>query len=417
MTEQWPLPTRKKYLDELEPTKATHRLTFKGKIEDFPIKRIPLDLPRYRLANGRTAAAQLEYLSNHPEVDRGLFSDDPERQDAQRAQHAILKEMISQSGLREKFERPSVEQVDPILLDGHGHVINGNRRLCTWRTLRDNDPQKYKKYEYIDVVVLPEADERAIDELEASLQVDKDVRADYTWEALAAMMQRRKNEYGYSDENLAELYSLSLSEVRRSLDMLQLAGTYLTWKKLDNHWSAVSKNEFAFRKVAEGKKQFAKVDERSLFQQASFVLIGSEAQQGERLYDLIPAAQRYFPQVRDGLSEKFGADIDDEPAADDIFGDTAVSLDLKIASVLNDEKRAEEAALVIRDVLEACTAAEKEKETSKYLQKQVAKAAAALQNASTNGLRDGQDVAGVLSQLEVIEGLSFGIRKWLNAAD
>ena len=65
-----------------------------------------------------------------------FFTDgDPELYALQEAQHNILHGMISEEGLLEKFANPNNRQSEPLLLDENGFVINGNRRLCCWRTL------------------------------------------------------------------------------------------------------------------------------------------------------------------------------------------------------------------------------------------------------------------------------------------
>ena len=102
----WPKHTREDEFDKLKKTSnlPTHRTEFQGKVEDFPIIRIPIGLPKYRLANGRTTSSQEEYLAKYPDTRRDLFSGDPELLDAQEIQHSLLFDLSKQAGLFEYFK-------------------------------------------------------------------------------------------------------------------------------------------------------------------------------------------------------------------------------------------------------------------------------------------------------------------------
>ena len=121
---------------------------------DLPIVRVPIELPKYRLANGRTSSLQAEYLAKNISVRDDIFSGDAELWDAQTAQHELLLLVVKKQDLRKTFEDPANKQIEPILLDEHGFVVNGNRRLCCWRDLYYQDSSRYGHFAYIDVAVL-----------------------------------------------------------------------------------------------------------------------------------------------------------------------------------------------------------------------------------------------------------------------
>ncbi len=107
----YPYPKRVKLLDELRATLTgkTHGIRFQGKFEYMQIYSVPIDLPKYRLKNGRTAAAQIEFLATHPKVDRKLFTNDPELLEAQFIQHNLLKGMVNEEGLLDYFKKHQQE--------------------------------------------------------------------------------------------------------------------------------------------------------------------------------------------------------------------------------------------------------------------------------------------------------------------
>src|SRR5574337_1413439 len=186
----WPKPKRTEEFAKLlaNPSGATERVVFQGKTLDIPIVRVPIELPKYRLVNGRTASLQAEHLAKNPKSRADLFSGDPELWDAQEAQHHLLLQLAKQANLAGFFDDTANRQVNPILLDESGFVVNGNRRLATLRELLHTEAGKYAHFQHIDIAVLPHCEEKEIDRLEARLQIAKDIRADYSWDAQANMM-------------------------------------------------------------------------------------------------------------------------------------------------------------------------------------------------------------------------------------
>src|SRR5260221_3571032 len=169
----WPKPTRTEEFKKLlaKPGEATTRVVFQEKTQDIRIVRVPIELPKYRMANGRTASLQSEYLAKNPAAPKDLFSGDAELWDAQEAQHALLLQLAKQADLQKYFEDTSNKQIDPILLDENGFVVNGNRRLATWRELLFKFPDKDGHFRPVDVAVLPHCEDLQIDRLQANLQI------------------------------------------------------------------------------------------------------------------------------------------------------------------------------------------------------------------------------------------------------
>ena len=141
----WPLPKRREMLQRLskEPGKTFHTVYFQGRRQDLPVRVVSLDLPKYRLDNGRTRSAQAAYLAQHPDLPPEFFRTDVESDAAQKAQHEILKVMLG-SGEKDllRFFRKR-DQMQPLILTDLGFVLNGNRRLCTFRELVAQDTPEH----------------------------------------------------------------------------------------------------------------------------------------------------------------------------------------------------------------------------------------------------------------------------------
>jgi hypothetical protein len=417
----WPKPARIEEFKKLlaKPGDATTRVVFQEKTQDIRIVRVPIELPKYRMANGRTASLQSEYLAKNPAAQTDLFSGDAELWDAQEAQHVLLLQLAKQADLQKYFEDTSNKQIDPILLDENGFVVNGNRRLATWRALLSKNPEIYGHFRHIDVAVLPHSEEREIDRLEASLQIEKDIKADYSWDAQANMMLAKQKRDGFSNKEIAELYKMKEGDVQELLDMRSYADEYLRSRNKANFWSQVSEHEFAFRKIVTSRPKISGIGSQEVFKQAAYTLIEKPEDAGGRLYEAIPAIMESLDQVREKLQEEF----DVKPAAPDalldgLFGGVIVaggekSIDMPLAAEIQKPENAEKARKIIVEVIESQKQLKKDAKSANYLLDCCAKAQALLAAAVKDGLRPESKLAGVSKQLDQIQAQSDKIRKYL----
>lgn len=407
----WPKPKRTEEFSKLlaTPTGATERVVFQGKTIDIPIIRVPIDLPKYRLANGRTASLQSEYLAKNHEARYDLFSGDPELWDAQEAQHQLLVQLARQADLALFFEDISNKQVNPILLDENGFVVNGNRRLATWRELLQKEPGKYGHFQHIDAAVLPHCEEKEIDRLEARLQITKDIRADYSWDAQANMMLAKQKRDNFSNKELAELYDMKESEVQLFFDMRAYAEEFLKSRGKPNHWSMVSDSEFAFKKIVAARGKISSVGKQQVFKEAAFILIEKPEEAGSRLYEVIPAVLECIDEVSSKLLETFKVEPAKpvEGALNDLFGGAPPAAgedlrDLPLAQEIQKPENADAARKIIVEVIESQRQLQKDAKSANYLLDCCAKAQAALAAAVKEGLRPESKLEGVLKQLDTI---------------
>lgn len=367
------------------------------------------------------ASLQSEYLARNPKARADLFSGDTELWDAQEIQHGLLLQLAKQSDLRKYFEDTANKQVEPILLDENGFVVNGNRRLSTWRDLVHQESAKYGHFRHVDVAVLPHCDEKEIDRLEATLQIEKDIKADYSWDAEANMMLAKQKRDEFSNKELAELYGMKEGDVQELLDMRAYAEEYLRSRNKANLWSQVSEHEFAFRKIVSSRPRIAGIGSQEVFKQAAFTLIDNPSEAGGRLYDAIPAIVESLEQVKEKLQEEF--DVKPETAAtglDELFGGVPLAtgdkpMDMPLAKEIQKPENAEKARKIIVEVIESQRQIKKDSKSAGYLLECCAKAQAALSAGVKEGFRPESKLVGVARQLDQIQAQVDKIRVYLAA--
>lgn len=417
----WAKPLRIEEFDKLQNTaKAHHQMLFKGEKVNLPIIKVNIALPKYRLENGRTSSAQEEYLAKNTTVDKDLFTADPELWTAQEAQHKLLLEMGKISDLTGYFEDTKNIQTEVILLDEYGFVINGNRRLATWRELLHTEKSKYSHFEYIDVVVLPHCDQKEIDRIEARLQITRDIRADYSWDARAKMLKLRQERDHFTIPELAALFDISEGEINELFDMLSYGQQYLKSRGTEGHWSLVSKQEEAFRKIVQTRPKITSAGKKELFKELAFVLIDRPNNAGGRLYDQIPAIYTHIEKVTSKLLEKYP--VTNQAATDDglqdLFGDVPAgfqnesSLDIPLALEIVKPANIDAARELLVDVLETEKQLKRDNKDASYLVNCCARAQAQLQ-AAVQSIKAETKTNGVEQQLKSIEDLVSKIRAFI----
>lgn len=415
----WPRPAR---LEEFETRfqvngLATDRVVFQGLNQDLPIIRIPIDLPKYRLVNGRTASLQVEHLAINPDLRSDLFSGDPEMWDAQEVQHELLLKLGRLSDLDGYFEDAAHKQVNPLLLDEDGFVVNGNRRLSMWRQLLHDEPEKYGHFEHIEVVVLPHATEKDINRLEAQLQIEKDIRADYSWDAQANMMMAKMERDNIKAEELCKLYKMKDTEFAQLLDMRSYADEYLRSRGKADRWSEVSGQEHTFQRLVQSRSKLSGVGRKEIFKEAAFALIDDPTAVG-RLYIAIPELAANLDKVVERLVSELDLDTTlPDDGLDDLFGggqsdESGVPETALIQALQNPDQRTQ-ARETIGEVLETERQVKKDVKKAGYLLDQCAKANSFLTAAAKEGLRPESKITGVAKQLDEIETRVAAIRAYL----
>lgn len=364
MESGWPLPKRRELIHKLnqEPIKLVHAVYFQGQRQDLAIRRVPIALPKYRLDNGRTRSAQAAYLSRHPELPGNLFHRDSESEVAQRAQHEILKSMLGTGDKELMRYFRTREQMQPFILTDLGFVLNGNRRLCALRELIEQDDEEghqKKRFEHIDVVILPPADQRDLDKLEAIYQLTEDIKAPYSWTARAYMLRARRNEDGFDEQELSSIYQLPVSEVSDLLSMLSLAEEYLDEQGKSNQYELVDEDEFAFRQLWKARSKLSSEREKEAFQELAFCVI--EKWDEGRLYAVIPKIADNIEDIRKAILDEISTSIEQKQnEAASLLGVKIVTVD-PIVSALRSEGNRQKIREIVADVLDAATERDRER--------------------------------------------------------
>lgn len=396
-----------------------------GKYQGLKQITVRIGVPVYRMQNGRTRTYQKEYLATHPDVTPDLFTFDPESIAAQKAQHTILQKLAEDEDLYKEFSS-GTKQTEPIVVTNTGVVVNGNRRLCVWRTLFSKDPSEYKHFEYIDVAVLPEdCDEDEIRALEKRLQIQKSHKAPYKWHTRAAMMKAEREE-GKKKAEIAASYDVqNQKDVDTIISALEYAELYLQKIGKRDQWSLVNGDEFAFKAMVIERQKITDQGKKELFEAVCFKLIEAKDYQG-RLYNVIPDIAENLEEVADELRSKglipsvpaTPANLDTgtsmESADDlDLLGGEATPVDPYSALATAIQESDEKIAGVVKQVIDEQKSLKSEQKSSQYLVNTLAKVAKFLWSAEIAGLNENAATAGVRAQLDTIKERIAVIEKWL----
>lgn len=400
----WPLPKRRQYLKELAEqadNSKTHPVPFQERQQYLPVRVVPLGLPLYRLENGRTTGLQQEHIAAHPGLQADFFRADDELEVAQKVQHSILAKLARGSkNLFKEFEKKP--QTEPIILSSSGYVINGNRRLSTWRSLYETDPKKYKHFSNIEVVILPHADEKDLDKLEALLQLTEDLKADYSWTSTALMLKEKMEKFKYSEDEIAAVYGMQKKDLRELFDCLDYGEQYLDIRNISKKFSELDDKEYAFRQICRTRPKLKESEvDKEIFERAAFCL-ADEAGEGKRIYAEIPKIADHIEAIRESLLAELEVQSDNESAED---------VSIKLVEALEDDKNFEKARVTIRDTIEAETAKKKNQKKQDYVSSQIIKARICLSDA-LNAADSKSSKDGVADALTEIEELTKKLREW-----
>lgn len=390
------------------PIQETFRLSFADDSMALPIWTVPIQLPRYRLENGRTTSAQLEWLAKHPDEPSTFFRHDPESIEAQWIQHSILKEMVESTDLKKLFKDGIIKQDDPIILDHNGFVVNGNRRLCLWREMYIGNKTKYSHFAHIRIIVLPERSPLAVSRLEAQLQVTKDVRADYSWHALAHMFKHHRDAEGMDESDIGAIYEKSEQAVKEYIAMLGAAERFLVSRDRPAEWSTVG-DEFAFRKIVNGMDKVKAAADKSLFQALAFNLVDQPKKEG-RLYERVPDVQKHLGAIKVELAKKFP--VEASGAGHSLLGGTVADIAVPLSKIATEPDNRVTATAITLATIEDQEAIDDAKKASDAFVRLLSKANSSLRSAEMI-FDTKKSVSGATEQLDEISDAVARIRALL----
>ncbi|MDF2540865.1 MAG: hypothetical protein K0S47_583 [Herbinix sp.] len=335
-------PKRIEFLSRLIDSKSSkigeHFLVFQNTPKYYSIYNVPIYLPKYRLANGRTKADQLQHLALNPELPSDFFMNDKENIEAIKVQHELLKKKVEKApndrNLLKFFKENSFDE--PLILDAKGFVINGNRRLCAIRELYYSDPTSFSHFTHLKAIILPECTEEDLDVLEAQLQIIPDIKEDYSWTNTACKYRDMQVNYGYSDKALADLYQVKETEMRAMLSKLNLGERYLDKYNLSHEYSKIEDDKFAFDQIFTSSGKLKQTEPNYSFlkealENLSFIAINNkDSLDVGRIYAAVADIYSYHEKIFDEISNEINLDnemIPTEDSLDDLFGFDTSSVD------------------------------------------------------------------------------------------
>lgn len=398
-------------------TGEKYQIEYRGKYLPLPVIEVPIEMLVYRIENIRTKSLQKQWLAQHRDQPKDLFTSDPFSIEAQETQHQVLKLLIDKENLLKSFkDNDKLQQTEPLICSNDGIVVNGNRRLCAWRELYYNYKSKYAHFQTVRVAVLPDNDPQGIYDLEVALQIRSDMKAEYVWHAIAADYQE-KFDLGMDIGVLAAKQNKKPEDISTYIECYNYAAQYLESIGYPDEWERVDKQEYAFKQIVVGRKNISNPGDKELFQEITKAMLQSPTVVGDRLYKQIPKVVSGLAVIAPKLQEVFGITVQ-ESTDDDLTlltgGDTGSdnTTNSQIAAGIRMASDPTLVAKTVKSVLEATDELEKEKKKKSFIFDQVMKAATLLTNAVSN-LDDAMAKEGVGKQLDNIEGACTVLRDWI----
>lgn len=242
---------RVKQSDTVKPSKTV--INFRTDRKDGnerPIKRVPIEILRYRKENGRISSDVLDYENNF-----GFLNESDEKDQAKLAEFLRLKDPEKTEALKKSLLHSG--QLEPAIITCDGFLINGNRRKMAMELLK----QEYRQNEdfgYMKVVILPGKNEPGgpptlleIEKLENRYQLQSDGKSEY-YGFDRALSIKRKIQLGltleeqllddplYVDANKSELEKAVKDSEKEYLHPLDCVDRYLRQFRRDGQYRTIS---------------------------------------------------------------------------------------------------------------------------------------------------------------------------------
>lgn len=417
----WSYPKRRELIDKLKASvtvgQHTYAINFQNQRQHFPIFKVEIGMPRYRLSNGRTLAAQEEYYTKHG-LPEDFFERDVELEEVHKVQHEILKTMLRSTGIDLIDFFNQNEQEEPLILDNNGFVVNGNRRLCAMREIHQKDLNEGKqapRFTHVEVIILPACSEDDILELEGRLQIAQDIKADYSWTTEGCMYRSLRDKKNYSIERIARIYDKSKEYIEELILLLTYVDEYLESRKIPKQYNKIQDDKFAFEAIVKGRKKIDDEDKKDIFQIISFSVLDKDPRElgVGRLHGFIPKIAENIDTIIDRAQQEFPTedlvDLDDDDLDGGLLGESDFEEDLiNLVQTLDKEENRENVVEIVKDVIDA---EEDRKQRYTVIQK-IQRANSLLQDA-VNMFDENTEVEGIEAQLDSIESHISELREKL----
>lgn len=339
---------------------------YESKPEPLAVITLPIDVPIYRMENGRTQTEQMAYIAD-ASLSEDFFSAHEGDVSAQAAQHKILDRFArdgtdSITPIIKELERTG--QTEPILITPTGVVVNGNRRLAAMRELLEKGHQNFAS---VQCAVLPVLTPEQIDDVEDRLQMRPETKLPYTWTNDALRVRKRLAAKQGKDEAVAHVMRRQKADIQKAISALNYADIYLKdWRKRPYDYELVKDGrQFFYDLPARLKGKEGVLLEANM--RMAWILFDSRGNLGSRIYDFNRVIGEKAPEVLEKLAERIevngGADLEPEEAATQPKPGVAEELEIdfgdappapqyeELIAVLDDESRRDE---VVEELKQVC---------------------------------------------------------------
>ena len=345
---------------------------YQNTAQQLPVVRLPVELPIYRMANGRTRTEQLKYVRQHS-LPPEFFSAGQENQDAQQAQHELL-DRFSKEGTTSIIPIATVlaegRQTDPILITAAGVIVNGNRRVAAMRELYATGESTYHAFSHVVCRVLPAAiSDKEIKEIEIRLQMQPETKLPYTWVNEALTIKDLMLSGFSRDEIARDMRKQQPREIDISLQALTHADIYLKdWRRQPEEYEVVEGAEQLFMDMAKLLKDKTG-EELEVSRRLGFIVQDNSKRMGSRAYDFNFSFGKKSSEVAEALAARLGVDLTSPPDNDgnsegeldiDIEDETEGASYKPLIDLFDDPARRDEVAEELISVCESIKAAEQD---------------------------------------------------------
>lgn len=374
------------------PTRHELKL-FRGQMTALPVVRLAIELPVYRMRNGRTQVEQYQYVEEMGQS-KAFFNSGEENISAQGAQHDILVRLArnERGPIYQELERTATQK-EALLLTSDGVVLNGNRRLAAMRELFWRDARTYIGFSHLDAAILPaEANEKDLELLEAELQMAPETKLEYGWVERRLKLRHHVEVLKIPRDQIKETYRFRREEdINVELQQLALAEEYLeTYLKMPDSYRQVAQSEQLFANL-EQQVRGKSGPEADLRRTLGFLLAKEAGNLGARVYQYNPIFGRDFKTVVDryvkeegiatspttiGNEVEFELRDEDDPLAglSEVEPNPYSGLEL----ILEDQKRTRETATSLARIYDSIREEEKDKSSRQAALRNVERANSAL---------------------------------------
>lgn len=282
--------------------------------------RIPLELLKYNLQNGRIATFFIENENKINSLNELEIKNEIKNEiiNSDKKSHDKTKNDIKLIGQQE----PGI-----VLLDGT--VIDGNRRFTCLLELHQENPNQ-EEYKYFNAFILnsDNVDEKIIKKLELNIQLAKDEKVNYDitdrYMDIYNVVSLQKK---LTIEEYSKYSNITEKEIREIIDQIEIVKEYLAYIKKDLKWDIIKKKKKLehFKEIWKSLNKINSKSEQNTMKQIAFdyILCESPDADSKSIRELCTSSHKkdksnwdLFISNSEDLHEKIKEIIDKNEASD-----------------------------------------------------------------------------------------------------